>query len=173
VIARLPTPNFVSFTTLRTKPDMGPKLAPISADVDRYLLASKKSESIIYKIGEVFEEVRRSEFNRKGGTIAAGCLLGGAVWAQIVSGEIRLYDHGTTPLIFADDVEIRVHQLIPITDEDFGAHSRVRSASIADPWIFLVLESGKVVVYEINTRTKDVELHPKMSSIDVLPRIMI
>lgn len=64
------------------------------ADVDRYLLASKKSESIIYRIGEVFEEVKRSEFNRKGGTIAAGCLLDGAIWAQIVSGEIRLYDHG-------------------------------------------------------------------------------
>lgn len=73
---------------------MGPELASISADVDRYLLASRKSESIIYKIGEVFEEVRRSEFNRKGGTIAAGCLLGGTLWAQIVTGEIRLYDHG-------------------------------------------------------------------------------
>jgi len=167
VIARLPTPNFVSFTTLRTKPDMGPELAPLSADVDRYLLASKKSESIIYKIGEVFEEVKRSEFNRKGGTIAAGCLLGGAVWAQIVSGEIRLYDHGTARLVFANEAEIRVHQLIPITDEEFGAHSRVRSASIADPWIFIVLESGKVVIYEMNARTKDVEVHPKMSSIEV------
>lgn len=173
MIARLPTPNFVSFTTLRTKLDMGPELAPISADVDRYLLASKKSESIIYKIGEVFEEVRRSEFNRKGGTIAAGDLLDGAIWAQIVSGEIRLYDHSTTRLIFADHVEIRVHQLIQITDEEFGAHSRVRSASIADPWIFLVLESGKVVVYEINTKTKDVEVHPKMSSINVPPQNVI
>lgn len=152
---------------------MGPELASISADVDRYLLASRKSESIIYKIGEVFEEVRRSEFNRKGGTIAAGCLLGGAVWAQIVTGEIRLYDHGTTHLISADCAEIRVHQLISITDEEFGAHSRVRSASIVDPWIFLILESGKVVVYEINMRTKDVEVHPKMSSIDVLLRIVI
>lgn len=49
----------------------------------------------------------------------------------------------------------------------------MRSASIADPWIFLVLESGKVVVYEINPRTKDVEVHPNMFSIDVLPRIVI
>jgi hypothetical protein len=70
-------------------------MAPMIADVDRYLLASKKTESIIYRIKDVFEEVRGSEFNRKGGTIGAGCLLDGAVWAQIVSGEIRIYDHGT------------------------------------------------------------------------------
>lgn len=97
MIARLPTPNFVSFTSLRTKLDIGPELAPIAAEVDRYLLASKRSESIVYRIGEVFEEVRGSDFNPKGGTIAAGCLLGGAVWAQIVDREIRIYDNGTAP----------------------------------------------------------------------------
>jgi hypothetical protein len=70
-------------------------MAPMVADVDRYLLASKRTESVIYRIKDVFEEVRGTEFNRKGGTIVAGCLLGGAVWAQIVSGEIRIYDHGT------------------------------------------------------------------------------
>lgn len=85
----------MSFTSLRTKPDIGPAMAPMVADIDRYLLASKKSESVIYRIKDVFEEVRGSEFNRKGGTVAAGCLLGGTVWAQIVSGEIRIYDHGT------------------------------------------------------------------------------
>ena len=63
--------------------------------------------------------------------------------------------------------EVRVNQLIPITDEEFGAHSRIRSASVVDPWIFLVLESGKVAVYEMNTKTKDVEVHSKMSSIEV------
>jgi cleavage and polyadenylation specificity factor subunit 1 len=141
----------------------------MSADIDRYLLASKKSESIIYRIGEVFEEVKRSEFNRLGGTIAAGCLLDGTIWAQIVAGEIRLYDHGRSLALvnLLTSVEIRVHQMISITDEEFGAHSRVRSASVADPWILLVLESGKVVVYEINSRTKDVDVHSKISLIQV------
>lgn len=69
-------------------------MSNISADIDRYLLASRRNESIIYRIGEVFEEIRRSEFNRKGGTIAAGRLLGGALWAQVVPGEIRVYDNG-------------------------------------------------------------------------------
>ena len=63
--------------------------------------------------------------------------------------------------------EIRVHQLISITDEDFGANSSVRSATIADPWIFLVLESGKVVVYEMNEKTKDVDVHGRLSLIQV------
>lgn len=61
-----------------------------------------------------------------------------------------------------------MHQLIPITDEEFGAHSRVRVASVVDPWIFLVLESGKVVVYEINAKTKDVDVHSRMFLIEVL-----
>ena len=60
-----------------------------------------------------------------------------------------------------------MHQLIQITDDEFGAHARVRSASVADPWVFLVLESGKVVVYEMNTKTKDMEIHSKMSLIEV------
>jgi hypothetical protein len=94
VIARLPTPDFVSFTTLRTIADIGPELAPITAEVDTYLLASKPKESIIYKIGEIFEEIRGSEFNRQGGSITTGTLLNGAVFAQIVNTEIRIYDNG-------------------------------------------------------------------------------
>jgi hypothetical protein len=57
--------------------------------------------------------------------------------------------------------------LIPITDEDFGAHSRVRSAMVADPFIFLVLENGKVVLYETDLKSKDIDVHPKMSMIEV------
>lgn len=100
IIARLPIPNFISFTSLRTKPYIGPELAPLSADIDRYLLASKRNESIIYRIGDVFEEVRSPEFTTAGGTIAAGTLLGGAVWAQVVSSEVRVYDSGKGPLGF-------------------------------------------------------------------------
>ena len=73
------------------------------------------------------------------------------------------------PVNVLTSVEIRVHQMISITDEEFGAHSRVRSASVTDPWIFLVLESGKILVYEINSRTKDVDVHSKMSLIQVRP----
>jgi hypothetical protein len=61
--------------------------------------------------------------------------------------------------------------LIQITDDEFGAHSRVRSASVVDPWVFLVLESGKVVVYEMNTKTKDMDIHSRMSLIEVYPRL--
>ena len=66
----------------------------METEIDRYLLASRTKESIVYRIGEVFEEVRGTEFNPQGGTIAAGTLLRGAVWAQIVSGEVRIYDRG-------------------------------------------------------------------------------
>lgn len=63
--------------------------------------------------------------------------------------------------------DVRVHQLIPITDEEFGPNSSVTSACVADPWILLVLDSGKVVVYEMNEKTKDADVHSKMSRIQV------
>ena len=96
VIARLSTPTFISFTALRTKPATGPESA-IPAEVDRYLLASRKSESIVYRITDVFEEVKRSEFDRTGGTIAAGTLAAGTLWAQVVNCEVRVYDHRKCP----------------------------------------------------------------------------
>jgi len=51
---------------------------------------------MIYRIGDIFEEVRTKEFTRAGATIAAGTLLGGVVWAQIVSTDVRIYDSGKT-----------------------------------------------------------------------------
>jgi hypothetical protein len=60
-------------------------------------------------------------------------------------------------------------QLVPITDKEFGPNSRVRSASVVDPWVFLVLDSGKVLVYEVNTKTKELEAHSKISAIEVWP----
>jgi hypothetical protein len=63
---------------------------------------------------------------------------------------------------------VRVHQLIPITDEEFGPNSSVRSACVADPWILLVLDSGKVVIYEMNEKTRDADVHSKMSKIQVV-----
>ena len=43
----------------------------------------------------------------------------------------------------------------------------MRSATIADPFIFLVLESGRVVLYETDSKSKDIDVHPKMNSIEV------
>lgn len=73
---------------------MAPEVSSLTPQVDRYLLASKKNESIVYRIGEVFEEIKSPDFDRTCATIASGCLLNGTVWAQIVSREIRLYDGG-------------------------------------------------------------------------------
>jgi hypothetical protein len=36
-----------------------------------------------------------------------------------------------------------------------------------DPWVLLVLESGRVVVYEINLKTQDMEVHAKISLLEV------
>ena len=63
-------------------------------------------------------------------------------------------------------------QLVPITDKEFGPNSRVRSASVVDPWVFVVLDSGKVLVYEVNSKTKEVEMHPKMSAVQVCPSLI-
>jgi cleavage and polyadenylation specificity factor subunit 1 len=77
------------------KQSMENELISLDAEVDSLLLACKQRESIIYRIGDVFEELRGTEFNRKGSTLTAGVLLGGALFAQVVPGEIRVYDDGT------------------------------------------------------------------------------
>src|ERR1700730_6453979 len=64
-------------------------------------------------------------------------------------------------------VEIRVHQIIPISEEEFGANSTIRSAVVNDPWVLLVLDSGRVVVYNMNPRTKDMDVHPQMANVEV------
>jgi hypothetical protein len=161
VITRLRSPDFVSFNTLRTQPDVG--ITPTPAQIDRYLLASKETSTCIYRIGDVFEELKPADFNLSGGTIASGTLLGGAVWAQILAKEIRVYDAGRPYLQLM--VAIQTHQLIDITDDEFGLHSRIRSAFVVDPWILVILDNGSVLVYEMNVKTKDLELHPKMSTV--------
>jgi len=148
---------------------METELVSMEAEVDSILLASKQHESIIYRIGDVFEELRGTEFNRSGPTLAAGVLLGGTLFAQVVPGEIRVYDKGSFQW-YSANVDVGVHQWIPITDEEFGEGSNIRSAVVSDPWILLVLDNGGAVVYSLDPKTKDIDLHAESSKITVDPR---
>src|SRR5579862_1089176 len=44
----------------------------------------------------------------------------------------------------------------------------VRSAIVNDPWVLLVLDSGRVVVFRMNSKTKDMDVHPQMSNVNVI-----
>ena len=68
---------------------------------------------------------------------------------------------------FVVDADVRVHQLIPITDEDFGEGSSIRSAVVSDPWILLVLDNGRAVLYSVDPKSKDIDVHSGLSKIDV------
>jgi hypothetical protein len=79
-----------------------------------------------------------------------------------------LYDGGTKTLEgMKINLDIRIHQLVAIGDEEFGMNSRVRSAIIADPWIIIILENGRVVVYQMDEKTKDLDIHRNMARIEV------
>lgn len=54
-----------------------------------------------------------------------------------------------------------------IGDEEFGVNSRVQSAIISDPWIIIVLENGRVIIYQMDGKTKDLNLHRNMATIEV------
>lgn len=60
-----------------------------------------------------------------------------------------------------------MHQIIPITEDEFGANAVVRSVVVNDPWVLLVLDSGKVVVYTMDSKTKDMDVHPQMANVEV------
>jgi hypothetical protein len=61
-------------------------------------------------------------------------------------------------------VEIKVHQMISVAE---GTGEVVRSAVVAEPWICVVLESGRVILYEMNLKTKDIEVHAQGRKIKV------
>lgn len=64
-------------------------------------------------------------------------------------------------------VEVQVVQMVPISGEEFGPNSRVGSASVVDPWVLLVLDSGRALVFRVNAKTKEIEMHSQMSAIEV------
>lgn len=66
-------------------------------------------------------------------------------------------------------VGIGVVQMVEIEEKDFGPNSRIGSASVVDPWVLLVLESGRVLVFKVNAESKEIflEMHSQMSAIKV------
>ena len=58
--------------------------------------------------------------------------------------------------------------MVEIEEREFGANAMVRSATVVDPWVLVVLESGKVLVYQVNTKTKEIEMHSGTAIIQVL-----
>jgi cleavage and polyadenylation specificity factor subunit 1 len=70
-------------------------LSSLAPDTDQLLLACTANETLLYRIGDVFEELRSREFNRSGQTFATGVFCSGSLWVQIVSDEIRVYDNGS------------------------------------------------------------------------------
>ena len=62
---------------------------------------------------------------------------------------------------------MQVVQMVPISSEEFGPNSRVGSASVVDPWVLLLLDSGRALVFKVNTKTKEIEMHSRMAAIEV------
>lgn len=99
VIGRFDFPECQAMWTIRTRP--APKEGSIEADADtltdefdRFLIASKGEESLVFRVGDFFQEVTGTEFDPSAPTVEAGVLRDGRRIIQCCETDIRCYDCG-------------------------------------------------------------------------------
>lgn len=102
VIGRFDFPQCEALWTVRTRkvPKRGTTETDDEAmadEFDRYLITSKAEDSLIFKVGGVFQEVTGTEFDTAGATVDAGVLREGRRIIQCCESVVRCYDSGGFP----------------------------------------------------------------------------
>lgn len=99
VVGRFDFPQCEALWTIRTR--KVPKKGTLETDdvaladeFDRYLITSKAEDSLIFRVGGVFQEVTGTEFINQGATIEAGVLREGRRIVQCCETVVRVYDRG-------------------------------------------------------------------------------
>ncbi|ORY80337.1 CPSF A subunit region-domain-containing protein [Protomyces lactucae-debilis] len=145
VVGKFDSPAWQAMWTLRTR---SPQLdsTDVQNALDTYLVASKKTETQIFTIDAAFVEKTDSEFETSDGTIAAGTVDGNTCVVQICADMMRTYD-----------ADLKLLQLIPTPET-----CTVVSASIVDPFVLLLLSTGKVAIYTTDAQRDLIEVHHKL-----------
>ncbi|OLL22967.1 Protein cft1 [Neolecta irregularis DAH-3] len=116
----------------------------IDDEFDSYLIISTRENSLVFTIGQTFEEVTASEFDSAGSTLAVSSILNDTRIVQVCQNDIRLYDPDTP-------------QLLPLYDLENDVEVNIVFASVADPYVFLILENGNTAIFIANFLSKELE----------------
>lgn len=142
VAARFAFPDCKALFTVKTKSrdtltsGVG---SAIADQVDKYMIISRgtssgEDESVVYDISEQFNEVRGSEFDTRGSTLAAGSILDGTRIVQLCATEIRVYDS-----------ELKIVQMLPVWEDDGNSMDREPecvAASFSQSAVLVLLDNG-------------------------------
>ena len=105
-----------------------------------YLFLTLPTESLLFSVGEVFEELQGTDFEKNNPIIAMGVVGNRTTVVHICPDTIIVYD-----------ADLNMLQMLPLSnDEDF-----VREAVIFDPYVVVTLDSGALQIYEQNKKSKE------------------
>ncbi|GKT43235.1 protein cft1 [Colletotrichum spaethianum] len=126
-----------------------------SSIYDKFMIVSKvdldgyETSDVYALTGAGFEALTGTEFDPAAGfTVEAGTMGKHMRIIQVLKSEVRCYDG-----------DLGLSQILPMLDEETGAEPRVISASIADPYLFLVRDDSSIMVAQIdnNCELEEVE----------------
>ncbi|KAG5439169.1 hypothetical protein PCANB_001468 [Pneumocystis canis] len=100
-------------------------------NLDNYFFVSKSKESMIFTVGENFDEIQNTEFDIRGNTIEIGTIFNHTKIVQVSCNSIRVYN-----------ADISLTQYILLIDKD-SLNEMIIFSCIMDPYILLKLKSGQ------------------------------
>ncbi|KTW30705.1 hypothetical protein T552_00417 [Pneumocystis carinii B80] len=112
---------------------------------DNYFFISKLEESLIFTVGESFDEVQNTEFDTRGNIIEIGAVLDHTRIVQVSCDSVRIYNP-----------DISLTQYISISDQENPLNETIVFASIMDPYILLKLQSNQFFILFAKHDSKEI-----------------
>lgn len=144
VIGQFMLPECRALWTVKTKSRNTKTSVDQSIDqFDNYLIVSKDEESLAFKVGEDFEEVKGTEFDLKARTVS-GSVLDGTRIVQICTTDIRVYDS-----------DFQIAQMIPLFMEEDHTKSEgiAVAASFSNNAVLVILDNQSALLYIADEET--------------------
>ncbi|RIB01623.1 CPSF A subunit region-domain-containing protein [Gigaspora rosea] len=124
----------------------------------KFLFISKKYSTMVLACGEELQELERSDFYTEGPTVAVGSVLNGSRILQICGHGLRLLDQDGNLL-----------HVIPTQDDLDPEKSLIIFASIVDPYVLLLFDTGKIKLLKADDKSKSIEFYPQPLCINDIP----
>ncbi|CAG8596773.1 4454_t:CDS:10 [Cetraspora pellucida] len=123
----------------------------------KFLFISKKYRTMVLICGEELQELEHSDFYTDGPTVAVGSVLNGSRLLQICG-------HGLLLL----DQDGKLVQMIP-TQDDSETTSSIEFASIVDPYVLLLFDTGDIKLLKADDKSKNIDFYSQPSVINDIP----
>ncbi|KAK9462798.1 CPSF A subunit region-domain-containing protein [Lipomyces oligophaga] len=165
VVSQFPFPNCKALFTVKTKSrdTLTGNSDSMTEQVDKYMIISNNDESLIYDISDQFEEVKDTEFESRGASLAVGSILDGTRIVQLCSSEIRVYDSDLNMVqmmpIYQEEEDIKMTE-----DEDQAPEPEAVGISFLETEILVLLDNGMAFLLHGDEQSLELVEHGKFPS---------